>query len=233
MALTKGSILLEQPITVASFITAMESIGFTNDSTAQTSTACTLTWDKDTDKTYRITMTIPASGNMSGGAYDNTYTNTTMIGNIMNGNASVTLNAYIDYLKFGDSILIGIRTSTTTEGYKIGLIAPVGDNDYWYVPNQNGLYTYIPRTTRAIPAKASPSLLPNMTASLPQSAVEVCKIYDDQGFVDNILMAPIHPSIPLNQTAKAQIGNKTYLIWSPVSLNYDYFAFDITSEVSQ
>ena len=232
MALTKGSILLEQPITVASFITAMESIGFTNDSTAQTSTTCTLTWDKDTDKTYRITMTIPASGNISGGAYDNTYTNTSLIGNIMNGNASVTLNAYIDYIKFGDSILIGIRQSTTTEGYKIGLIAPVGDNDYWYVPNQNGIYTYNARTSRGISAKTQPYLLPNMTASLPQSAVEVCKIYDDRGFVDNIVLVPLHPSMPIGTVVKAQIGNKVYLIWALLSVNYDHIGFDITSDIS-
>ena len=227
--MTNGSVALTQPITVSSFITAMESIGFVNDSSAQTSTSCTLYWGADTDMVYKLIVTVPASGNMSGGGYDNTYSGATLTASIFNGNVSVTSDAVIKYVKFGDSILLSVVQATGGDGYVFGLIAPVGVNDYWYMLFNNYIYSAAIRNSKACVAKSAASIPPNMTSTLPDSAVEVIKVYDSNGFVDNLYLCVLHPTIASRCCMRAQMGSKEFLIWNPyTNANYDFFAFDIT-----
>lgn len=236
--MTSGSITLNITITLQNVIDAFESIGFENDDSVQTTTTAELYWGNDTDHNYKIFATVPASGNLAIYIRDATYSNTANILTVHQGTINVASTiAHLDWMKFGDSILVGFNASNTDTRYNVGIIAPVGEHDNWFVCS-GGTVQYptfyrvgFGGTVKNISAFG----LSNITQLAVGGVIEIVKFYDADHFLENLMWCPLHPPISTGLCVTANVGNKTYLVWGSTNSNntgYACFAFDITSEVS-
>lgn len=237
--MTSGSITLNPTHTLQSIIDAFESIGFENDSTAQTSTTADLYWENDTDQNFKVFVTVPASGNITIYMRDATYSNTTNLIQVAQGSINVASSvARLDWMKFGDSVLFGFNLSASYGvRYNAGIIAPVGENDEWFLCGGGAMqYPSFYRVGFRGTVKNINSLgLSNITQMSIGNVVEVVKFYDTDHFLENLMWCPLHPPIDAGGCVSAIVGNKTYLIYNATnnqSQAYASFAFDITDEVA-
>ena len=234
--MTSGSITLNTTITLQNVIDAFESIGFENDDSVQTTTTAELYWGNDTDHNFKVFATVPASGNLSINTRDATYSNTSNILALSSGTINVASTvAHLDWMKFGDSILVGFNPSTYGIRYNVGFIAPVGEHDNWFVCGGGTVqYPSFYRVGFSGTAKnISAPGLSNITQLAVGGVIEIVKFYDTDHFLENLMWCPLHPPIDAGLCVTANVGSKTYLVWGSTNSNntvYACFAFDITSE---
>lgn len=236
--MTSGSITLNPTITLQDVIDAFESIGFENDDSAQTTTTAELYWGNDTDHNYKVFATVPASGNLTIYMRDATYSNTSNILTLTSGTINVASTvSHLDWMKFGDSILVGFNPSNIDTRYNVGIIAPVGEHDNWFVCGGGSVQypTFYRVGFRGTAKNIAAVGLSNITQLAVGGVIEIVKFYDADHFLENLMWCPLHPPISAGLCVTANVGSKTYLVWGSTNGNntaYACFAFDITSEVA-
>ena len=236
--MTSGSITLNTTITLQNVIDAFESIGFENDDSVQTTTTAELYWGNDTDHNFKVFATVPASGNISIYTRDATYSNTPNLLTVHQGTINVASTvAHLDWMKFGDSILVGFNASNIDTRYNVGIIAPVGEHDNWFVCSGGTVQypTFYRVGFGGTMKNISAFGLSNITQLAVGGVIEIVKFYDADHFLENLMWCPLHPPISTGLCVTANVGSKTYLVWGSTNSNntgYACFAFDITSEVS-
>lgn len=242
--MTEGSISIPVGSNINDIIGAFESIGFTNQTTSPTTTA-DLYWDSDTEHKFFLTINVPASGNTSFYLNDSNVSTFKVFLNmghnsgVMSVTNSLTTNAGIlDYVIFDNNILFGVRRADLVKRLMGGYIMPKETTDPYYLVHASQFGDMYNPTWRATgnPTVRNPLSITtgvgNLTNTDISSIIEVIKLYDNVGFINNIYGVVIHPTSVPGQCYTATIGDKTFLVynWSTSSSNYQYthIAFDIT-----
>ena len=147
----------------------------------------------------------------------------------------------IDYIKFGDSIIFGIRVSTGVISYACAIIAPKDTNGSWYCAGRNstgttGAANVFSKTVSSTNVIQIPVTSANNYANTayPSNSILIGKIFDGTEWVDNdIYMAIATPRLGNYSAQKYVSGNKTFLICKFTNVDTSMpYAFDITNDLA-
>lgn len=153
---------------------------------------------------------------------------------------AATVVHVIDYIKFGDSIIFGIRTSSSIINYYCAIIEPKDTNGSWYcagrnAPSSTGTSNTLSKTvssTNVIQISVT-SANNYANTAYPSNSILIGKIFDGTEWIDNnIYMAIATPRLGIYSAQKYTSGNKTFLICKFTNVDTQMsFAIDITEEI--
>ena len=199
--------------TSSNVLSALESIGFTVDTTNLTAK-----WGNDTnDKLYfkfsenssYLSLTLYNSSNVQVSGYIN---------------FDMTYTYKITYEIIGDGIVFGfhrIDTNVTGSNIHFAIISPISTGDDWYYVTPH-LGSGTADIMKFINANTEVYTIYSMNQLLDTSATgfQIVKVYDGSNFINNVFVTSISPFVPawsLDGTSASNfiegtIGNDTYFI---------------------
>jgi hypothetical protein len=186
--------------TVENIKTALLSIGFVEDSEDNT----ILYWDNDSNR--KLNFSISISGNNTIMRFQNSA------GTILYSSTawSPTYNYKMAYELIGDGIVFGFsRLDVNYNTLNFAIIAPESQNDSWLYNgfSNNNIYDGTAETYTTYGNKITSN----------SSAIQLIKYFNNIRFADNLMLAVVCPTIPL-QTATQEnflgvtLGNDDYLL---------------------
>ncbi len=188
--------------TVENIKTALLSIGFVEDSENNTK----LYWGNDSNRKLNFTVTAGQSGNISTIQLKNSA------GTVLHTSTgwTLTVNHKMAYELIGDGIVFGFsRLDYTYNTLNFAIIPPESQSDSWLYNgfSSNNVYD---GTTEAYTTYGNKITNNN-------SAIQLIKYFNNVRFADNLMLAVVCPTIPL-QTASQEnflgvtLGNDDYLL---------------------
>lgn len=207
--------------TLANLTTAMESIGWSADTTDNTK----FYWDNDTDKLFYLQF-VTSGTNLIPKLY---YANGTVTANNSNITISTTANQKISYeLLEGGGIALGF-TPTTSAFSRIHFIiaAPISQTDHWMLIPYNSNYL--------CDANTASNMTYNYTKQISSDlqVIQIVRAYNGINFCDNVCYTSLCKNIPdytNDNTLRATIGGNLYLLVNLTGANtYASWAVRIAS----
>lgn len=189
--------------TLANFTIALESIGFTADTTDNSK----FWWDNDTSKHFYLRMETSGS-NLVPKMY---YPNGTCMNNVSNISLATTQQAKISYeLLQGGGIAIGFSPTTFT-GSRIHFLicAPISQTDSWNVCCYNTNNMFNTETQTALTHQYG------SVRGDDVSVIQIVKCHNGLAFADNIYYTTICKKIGVysaDNTLRATISGNLYLV---------------------